>query len=101
VPLAVAINASGGNRDRSANLGAAAATMKLEWIVILSAIFLHLKKTPITDLTLTTSTYMPKISPYPEPGHARPGAWRVVDAIVDGKYQRSTRQRGLCLALGD
>jgi hypothetical protein len=24
---------------------------KIEWIVILSAIFLHLKKTPITDLT--------------------------------------------------
>ena len=36
-----------------------------EWIVILSAIFLHLNKTPITDLTSTTFTYMPKISLYP------------------------------------
>jgi hypothetical protein len=50
---------------KGAHLGELEPRRLLRWIVILSAIFLHLKKTPITDLTLTTSTYMPKISPYP------------------------------------
>jgi hypothetical protein len=38
------------------------------WIVILSAIFLHLQKTPITDLPSTTATYTPnqaELSLYP------------------------------------
>jgi hypothetical protein len=40
---------------------------KLGWIVILSAIFLHLKKTPITEILSPTHTYTPKLSPlYPD-----------------------------------
>ena len=39
---------------------------KFGWIVISSAIFLHLKKTPITEIT--TSTYTVKLSPLPKGG---------------------------------
>ena len=34
-------------------------------IVILSAIFLHLQKAPITEIVNYTSTYTPKLSLYP------------------------------------
>ena len=71
---------------KGAHLGELEPRRLLRWIVILSAIFLHLKKTPITDLTSTTFTYMPKISPYPRP-FSRPAV-----QARDSQFDRDSRQ---------